>query len=174
MTTIHRQGFALAIAAALLLPTTGCANLLGQAARQAAEPEAPVNLTPEEAALLAETNAVRKAHGLGALKADAKLVAVARARSRDMAKRNYLDHVTPEGRSVFTVMRDQKMYFGAGGENIARSKRPAADAPRDVVGGWAKTPAQRANLLNEGFGRVGIGAVRTSDGVVVVTQILVD
>lgn len=172
MTTLRRLGTALTLAA-LLLPATGCAGLLSQA-RHAEQAEAPVALSPEEAALLAETNAVRKAHGLGALKPDAKLVAVARARSRDMAKRNYLDHVTPEGRSVFTVMRDQKMIFGQAGENIAKSKRPAADAPRAVVADWAKTPAQRANLLQESFGRVGIGAVRTSSGEVVVTQILVE
>ncbi len=165
---------ALALAATLMLPMTGCAGLFGQAARRAADAEVPVSMTAEESALLVETNAVRKAHGLAALRPDAKLVAVARARSRDMAKRGYFDHVTPEGRSVFTIMRDQKLYFGAAGENIAKNKRAAGDAPRDVVATWAKTPAQRANLLNEGFGRVGIGAIRASDGQLVVTQILME
>lgn len=174
MTTLNRPGFALAIAAAMMLPLSGCAGLLGQAAKPSAEAEAPVSLSPEETALLAETNAVRKAHGLNALRADAKLVAVARARSRDMAKRGYFDHVTPEGRSVFTIMRDQKMFFGQAGENIAKNKRSASEAPREVVAGWAKHPAHRANLLQESFGRVGVGAVRTSDGQVVVTQILAD
>ena len=174
MSFFRRSAVALLLAAAASSPLGGCAALTGQAAQRAAEAEAPVALSPEETALLAETNAVRKAHGLAALRADAKLVAVARARSRDMAKRNYFDQVTPEGRSVFTVMREQKLYFGEGGENIAKSKRSAADAPKDVVAGWAKHPAHRANLLQESFNRVGIGAIRTADGQVVVTQILAD
>lgn len=174
MTPFRPSGLAVVLAAALLLPTTGCAGLLGQARQHSAQAEAPVALSAEEAALLAETNAVREAHGLGALRADAKLVAVARARSRDMARRGYFAHVTPEGRSVFMIMREQKMIFGAAGENIAKTRRPAADAPREVVRDWTKSPAHRANLLQEGFGRVGIGAVRTSAGEVVVTQILVE
>ena len=174
MTLFTRPGLAVVIAAAAMLPLTGCAGLLGQAAQRAAAAEAPVAMSAEEAALLAETNAVRTAHGLAALRPDAQLVALARARSRDMAKRGYFDHVTPEGRSVFTIMRERKMLFGLGGENIAKNGRPAAYAPREVVAGWVKSPAHRTNLLNEGYGRVGIGAVRTSEGQVFVTQILVD
>lgn len=174
MTTLIRPGLALALAAALLLPMSGCASLFGQAAQRAADAEQPVALTPEEAALLAETNAIRKAHGLAALRPEARLVAVARARSRDMARRGYLGHVTPEGRSVFMIMRDQKLYFGAGGENIAKNGRAADVAPREIVAAWARTPAQRTNLLQESFGRVGIGAVRAADGQLIVTQILVD
>jgi uncharacterized protein YkwD len=174
MNAIFRPALALAVAAACVGPLAGCAGVFGQAQKKAADAAAPVSLNAEEAAVLAETNKVREAHGLGALRPDAELVSVARARSRDMAKRSYFGHVTPEGRSVFTVMRDYKMVFGAAGENIAKKRAPAAVAPAQIVGDWAKTPAQRANLLQESFGRVGIGAVRTSDGQVYVTQILAD
>jgi uncharacterized protein YkwD len=109
------------------------------------------------------------------LQAEARLVAVARARSRDMVKRGYLEHQTPEGRSSFMIMRDNKIAFNAAGENLARERSKAADAPREVVAGWVKVPAHRLNLLAEGFSRVGIGAIRTADGAsVVVTQIFAD
>lgn len=171
MTTFAR---AAAVALLTLLPMTGCAALSGQAAAKS-EPAGPVALTPEESALLAETNLYRKAHGLKLLQADAKLVAVARARSRDMVKRGYLEHQTPEGRSTFMIMRDNKIAFNAAAENIAKELNRAAEAPREVVAGWAKAPAHRLNLLAEGFTRVGIGAIRTADGKsVVVTQIFAD
>ena len=153
-----------------LLGTPGCAALFARAET----PPAPVALTAEEAALLVATNELRRANGLRPVEPDARLVAIARARSRDMLKRRYLDHVSPEGRSVFMVMRDQRLAFGAAGENLARKRLPAALAPREVLAGWANSPSQRMNLLGEAYARVGIGAVRGDDGDVVVTQLLTD
>jgi len=171
---MNRLATASALALFTFAPLAGCATLLGQAGAQA-EPQGPVSLSPEESVVLSETNLIRKAHGLTVLLADARLVAVARARSRDMVKRGYLEHQTPEGRSSFMIMRDHKIAFNAAGENLGQALSKAAEAPREVVAGWAKAPAQRLNLLAEGFTRVGIGAIRTADGKsVVVTEIFAD
>lgn len=174
MTRLARAAATAVVTLAAFAPLTGCASVMGQFGAKA-EAATPVALSPEEQAVLAETNMIRKAHGLSQLTPDAKLVAVARARSRDMLKRDYLDYVTPEGRSVFMIMRDNKVAFSSGGENIAKTLQLAAKAPHEVVAGWAKAPADRTNLLSEGFSRVGIGAIRSTDGKsVVVTEIFAD
>lgn len=162
-----------AIAAALLAGATGCTALLeGRAADRRAE--TPVPMSSEEAVVLAETNAYRKANGLPELVPDAKLVAIARHRSRDMASRDYFSHVTPDGSDVFALMRHNKVLFSAAGENLARNNYEPKEAPGVAFKGWVKSPGHRANLLHPAFGHIGVGMAVAKDGKKYFTQVFTD
>ena len=167
-----------ALAACLLVGASGCAPLLEHgrrvAERSAEAPQVPVAMTASEAAVYRETNAYRKAHGLSELQPDARLVAIARHRSRDMAKRDYFSHVSPDGADVFALMRHNKLLFAAAGENLARNNYEPTEAPEVAMQGWIKSPGHRANLLHPAFGHIGVGEATAKDGKKYFTQVFTD
>jgi len=141
-------------AAALLL-------LAGAATASAA------GLNSTETSLLRAVNQTRAAHGLAAVRFDARLERAARAHSAEMLSQGYFAH------GAFA----QRMHtFGARGpylgENLAWGSGGYA-APRSVIGQWLASPEHRANLLRPGFRRIGIGAVsgtfQGQPGAVVIT-----
>ena len=119
--------------------------------------QAPVQMTREELDVLTATNRYRKAQGLPPLEPDARLTAIARLRSQDMAKRNYFSHITPDGGDVFSLMRNQRVKFWAAGENLARNDYPMNRVTAVAMEGWIKSPGHRANLVHPSFGHLGVG-----------------
>jgi uncharacterized protein YkwD len=120
----------------------------------APEPEAPPvppGADPAEADVLALTNAERAANGCGPLAWDDALAQVARLHSADMAARDYFDHTNPEGLSPFD--RAAAAGTSANAENIAAGQGSAAD----VMASWMSSPGHRANILNCGLTRLGVG-----------------
>ena len=169
---ISARLIALALVAASVAPASGCAALAMKAKAEA--PAAPVAMTQEEADVFNQTNAYRVANHLPALKPDARLVALARQRSRDMAARDYFGHVTPEGADVFSTMREERLVFWAAGENLARNNYPATTCVSEAMEGWRKSPEHRANLLHPAFGHVGVGVALAKDGKRYFTQVFTD
>lgn len=117
--------------------------------------------------LLAAMNEVRAAHGVPALRLDARLQRAARAHSADMVRRNYFAHGPFVSRLARFGVRGTRV-----GENLAWGVGAGAD-PRRVVAQWLASPSHRANVLHRGFRRVGIG-LRSGrfagyDGAVVMT-----
>jgi uncharacterized protein YkwD len=108
-----------------------------------------------EAALLALLNQERVERGLQPLRADERLRVSARAHARDMLKRGYFAHATPEGASPFDRMTAVGARYGTAGENLALA--PTAEIAHD---GLMKSPGHRENILRPEFRRVGIGALR--------------
>jgi uncharacterized protein YkwD len=176
--TRHAAGAALALG--VLVGLSGCAGLLQQAggenspSHRKVSSQAPVKMTAEELKVLTATNAYRKTQGLGPLEPDARLVAIARARSHDMARRNYFAHETPDGSDVFALMRTQKVVFWAAGENLARNNYNLPEVPEVAMQGWIKSPGHRANLVHPSFGRIGVGLAVAKDGKKYVTQVFTD
>ena len=118
-----------------------------------------------EAQMLVMVNAEREKHGLRALEADADATAVARAHSVDMFAHGYFSHITPQGDGPFDRMRRGGLRFRAAGENLALARNlPMAHR------GLMESPGHRANILQPGFGRVGIGIVDGGRYGVMVTQ----
>ena len=49
-------------------------------------------------------------------------MAIARARSADMAAKDYFSHTQPDGRNIFDILGAQRIAWYAAGENIAWNK----------------------------------------------------
>lgn len=165
---------ALALLCAAGMGATGCAELLQRAADASSGPAPEVHMTADEAQIFAMTNEYRKENGLPALKMDARLVGIARMRSRDMAARNYFSHVTPEGDDVFSQMHEARVNYWAAGENLARNNFPADLYLGEAMNGWRKSPEHRANMLHPAFGKLGVGVARAVDGKRYITEVFTD
>jgi uncharacterized protein YkwD len=106
-----------------------------------------------EATLLQAVNATREAHGLPALRVDARLRTAARSWSGDLLRTNAFTHGDFAGR--------MKMFhvFGLAGENLAWGTGSYASAG-SVVAMWLESPGHRENLLKPSYRRIGIGIAR--------------
>lgn len=94
-------------------------------------------------------NAQRKGNGLPAVKMDKGLLDAAMLRAAECAV--YYSHTRPNGTQCFTVLPSDG---GSSGENIAAGQQNA----EYVMESWMNSPGHRANILNESFSSVGVGA----------------
>ena len=147
-----------------------------------------------EKAIHDSVNRERRAQKLKPLAWDGRLAGVARRHSRDMAKRSYFSHESPEGetfsgryrraRYICAVREGKTTYRGA--ENIWQGSQYAsvktvsgtkhfdwnseAKIARTVVEDWMKSPGHRANILTARLTRQGVGLAVAPDLKVYVTQ----
>ena len=98
-------------------------------------------------------NIERSKAGLKPLVLDTKLSYVATEKSKDMAVSNYFSHTSPNYGSPFDMMKEFGISYRTAGENIAMGFRTA----ETVMDGWMNSPGHKANILDEAFGRIGIG-----------------
>jgi hypothetical protein len=84
---------------------------------------------------------------------DGRVAAVAVAHSRDMARRGYFSHVSPEGRDPFDRLDTAGIRYTRAAENIAHGQR-TGDA---VFAEWVASPGHRANMLDCRFTHHGVG-----------------
>lgn len=99
------------------------------------------------------TNAERQAVGVKVLTLDLKLLGVAQAHAEDMVKRGYFSHTNPDGLSPFDRMHAAGIFFSTAGENIAYWY----DTPAAVMSAWMGSSGHKANILNGGYGKLGVG-----------------
>ncbi|MGY1988303.1 CAP domain-containing protein [Blastococcus sp. SYSU DS0669] len=111
-----------------------------------------------EGEVLALVNAERAKAGCGPVGGDAGLASVARAHSADMRDRGFFDHVNPDGVGPFD--RADRAGVSARAENIARGQ----SGPAAVMTSWMNSPGHRANILNCGLTRLGVGVATGSGG----------
>ena len=153
-------------AAAGLVPAT--ASAAGPRCPGAGRPVAEIGTTAARTATLCLLNRRRAAHGLGALRADARLIRAAQGHSDDMVANRYFQHESRDGSGFGKRIRaagwtrDRRAYTL--GENIAYGTDRDA-TPRAIVRAWMHSAGHRANILDPHFHLIGIGiAVRTPDG----------
>jgi uncharacterized protein YkwD len=141
-------------------------------------------------------NQVRAAHGLPVLAVDPALAGLALNYSRDMAARNFFDHVNPAGldstaratAAGYSCRKEYGSYYTYGiAENLFQTRRYSSVtyysngryvydwiSPEEiavtVVGGWMNSSGHRKNLLTPTFDREGIGVAIASDDRVYVTE----
>lgn len=108
-----------------------------------------------EAEVVRLVNIERAKNGLEPLKSDWELARVARYKSWDMHDNSYFSHQSPTYGSPFQMMRSFGLSYRTAGENIARGQRSAAE----VVKAWMNSSGHRANILNAGFTKIGVGYV---------------
>ena len=118
-----------------------------------------------ETEMLGMINEEREKQGLKPLVADPELAEVARMHSKDMFRRGYFSHYTPERVSPFDRMKEFKISYIKAGENL--SMAPTLGSSHR---GLMKSPGHRENILKPVFGRVGIGIMDGGRYGLMVTQ----
>ena len=99
-------------------------------------------------------NEHRARHGLRRLEASSRLAEAARTYSRDMVRRDFFSHVSPEGETVLgRILATASRLVG---ENLAWGSMERA-TPRAIVRSWMASPGHRANILRASFRRAGAG-----------------
>ncbi len=112
-------------------------------------------------------NTERTKAGLSALTLDSALSSVAKNHSVDMKNNNYFSHTNLKGQSPFDRLKNAGISYKTAGENIAMGQKTA----QSVVSGWMNSEGHRANILNSGFGKMGLGTAQTPSGGYYWTQI---
>jgi uncharacterized protein YkwD len=114
-----------------------------------------------EGSVVARMNAVRRSHGLRALRMSRRLRTAAVFHSKDMGRRGYFEHDSVTGTPFWR--RIERFYPSRGfsswtvGENLlwGSNTYDATFAVRE----WMESPPHRQNILSRDWREVGIGAV---------------
>jgi len=164
------------LAASLLALGTVCASPSdeapgrAQAEKTAAAMAGPTTeLATIEARTFDLTNGHREQEGLTKLLRNADLDEIARKHSRDMARRQALDHGGFDRRKKAVMAALPYQSFG---ENIFRSTRALDKTPRAAVESWIRSKAHRKYLEGD-YLVSGMGAARGEDGRTYLTQLFV-
>jgi len=110
-------------------------------------------------------NEERKKYNLRPLQLDEELSDLARDHSRDMLKRAYFSHYSPEGTNTFQRLQKAGIPYKIGGENLA-----LAENIRQAHYELMSSPVHKANILNEAFTSAGIGIMATGRYGLMITQ----
>ena len=157
--TRHLGAGALAI-----LASSGTGVTDARAARCAGAGEAPVAATRAQtaAAVVSVINRERARRDLARLRPRPSLERAAKRHARDMVRRSFFAHTSPDG----TTMTDRLRAVGyisddrawTVGETLAWGTGTRA-TPAAVVDAWLASPPHRRVLLDEHYREIGIGAV---------------
>jgi uncharacterized protein YkwD len=111
-------------------------------------------------AVVCEVNRVRDARGLDRLRRDRRLERAGASHARDMVRRGYFSHVTPEGETVSDRLRGAGYLDGRAswrvGETLAWGRRRMS-TPAATVDAWMESPPHRRVLLNGRYREIGVG-----------------
>ncbi len=118
-------------------------------------------------ATLCMLNVERERHGLKPLKLNKRLSTAARRHARDMVRRDYFSHDSPDGATFVDRIHRSGYLRGARswtvGENLAWGTRKRS-TPRAITKMWMKSAGHRANILSPSFREVGIGVAIGAPG----------
>jgi uncharacterized protein YkwD len=109
---------------------------------------------PTVAEMARLVNAHRQARGCPALIWLDAAAAAAQAHSADMARRDYFDHVSPEGQKPWDRLTARGVSYRLVAENIAFTPERSA---RETLQGWIESADHRENLENCAYTHHGIG-----------------
>ena len=146
-----------------------------------------------EAEIFRLVNIKRVKKDIKPLKPVKKLIKIARAHSKDMAKRDYTSHETPDGLSPserakkagFNIVKKKGRIIRKGiGENIYENYyalelngvvkpklQDVKETAKKAVDGWMNSPGHRKNILNSDYTITGVGAAVSKDKKVKITQV---
>jgi uncharacterized protein YkwD len=114
--------------------------------------------------MIEAVNAVRLTHDLSPYQVDKALTAIARAHAQDMARRGYMSHVTPEGKTYTDRLQEAGFTPRWRGENIVLSVHPANEAVQDALDWWMADAPHRHNVLHPQHTHIGLGVAQTPEG----------
>jgi uncharacterized protein YkwD len=136
----------------------------------AAIASAPVAANGFERQAFDMINAVRVKNHLPPLAWDGDLCRAARAHSENMGRRNFFDHLSPDGMDLPDRVNALGISWRSLGENIAYNQGQV-DPVRVAVEQWMQSPPHRSNILRAKYTHTAVGVARTTDGRVYLTQI---
>lgn len=110
-------------------------------------------------------NQERAKEGLKALSMTTPLNNAANKRAQETVQS--FSHTRPNGTSFSTVLKEFNITYRTAGENLAYGQK----TPQEVVTGWMNSPGHRANIMNGNYGKIGIGVVKSSNGVIYWSQL---
>jgi uncharacterized protein YkwD len=146
----------LAIGLLALVATAMVAPLSAAAGTTVAAPTA-AQISSAEAAVLSLLNKDRTAAGLVPVRADPRLMAIARARSADMATKGYFSHTQPDGRNVFDILSAEHVAWYNAGEIIAWNNYSMDLTAAIANSQWMNSPGHHAIIVSTDFNYVGVG-----------------
>jgi len=134
------------------------ASLVGPATVGAADLSVDAaTVNAEEAHLISFLNADRAALGLVPVRVDARLMAMARARSTDMIVNDYFSHTQPDGRNVFDILNASGITWYGAGEIIAWNNYPMDVSASTANHQWLGSPDHLAIVISNNYNYVGVG-----------------
>lgn len=110
-------------------------------------------------------NQERAGYGLSALTIDTTLQSAAAVRAKEIV--SSFSHTRPNGSDFSTIFKEFNVSYRTGGENLAWGQR----SPEEVVAAWMNSPSHRANILNSGFNKIGVGIYVNSNGTMYWSQL---
>jgi uncharacterized protein YkwD len=141
-------GFVALVATAAVAPLTAAATTT--------DPNAP-DVSALEQTELGLLNKDRTDAGLVPVRADARLMAIARARSEDMVANDYFSHTQPDGRNVFDILTADHITWYNAGEIIAWNNY-SLDLTAGVANSqWMGSAGHHAIIVSTTFNYVGVG-----------------
>jgi uncharacterized protein YkwD len=114
-----------------------------------------------ESNVVQQINDERSRHGLRSLRLSLRLSAAAEYHSRQMGRRGFFEHESPDGSAFWK--RVERFYQSSGyrywsvGENLLWSSPGIGVA--GAVRAWMNSPGHRANILSREWREVGLAAV---------------
>lgn len=127
------------------------------------------SLNEFERKLVGLVNQTRERNGLNVLKADEKLVSVARKKAVDMIDNNYFDHNSPAYGSPFAMMKDEGIKYSLAGENLA-----GARTVEEAFDSLMESPQHRDNILKARYDRIGVGVIEGGPYELMIVQLFID
>ena len=125
----------------------------------------PMTISQAELAMVDALNVDRTTRGLVPVRVDSRLMAIARARSADMAAKNYFSHTQPDGRNVFDLISAQKITWYGAGEIIAWNNYPTYETSVAAANNqWLDSPGHKAIVVSTSYNYVGVGLALGSNG----------
>ena len=107
-----------------------------------------------ESRMLGLVNEERRKAGVPELTPDPEIALVARSHAWDMWERKYFGHISPDGEDVGVRLGKAKINYSIAGENLA-----LAPTVQTAQSGLMSSEGHRANILEPGFRKVGIGVI---------------
>ncbi len=108
-------------------------------------------------------NRFRESRGLTVLASNSSLAAVARTHSKDMADRDYFDHLNPEGLGPQDRVEGAGLVDFACGENIVSftnaEEGTAGYIAEEAFTGWLNSPGHYDNMVEASYDTGGVGVV---------------
>jgi uncharacterized protein YkwD len=141
------------------LPGTDEPSASGHGCAHATDNPDGAALADERRATLCLLNRERRLRHLHPLHVDRHLERAAQAYSKEMAARDFFEHVDPDGTNP--TVRVTAAGYGRAlviGENLGWGSDVAAE-PAAMVDGWMHSPGHRANILRPAYREIGIGIV---------------
>jgi cysteine-rich secretory family protein len=132
--------------------------LAGLFAVPGAAAAADLTISEAELAMVDALNVDRTALGLVPVQVDSRLMAIAHARSVDMATKHYFSHTQPDGRTVFDIISAQGITWYGAGEIIALNyDSTLAQSVQHANSQWLGSPGHKAIIVSTNYNYLGVG-----------------